>query len=168
MLRYLPLAFAVTLGGAGAAIAQADPLGQARQSAYNQVGIMEYCHSKGYADDAAVSSQRATLARLPPGPVTPDLTAAEATGKGGAIASPNGTKTTLSEMASKTNTTEAALCGRMVDSAKQVNSSMTANGLSGGMPAMPPGMPAMPTMPTMSGMPSMSGMPAMPGAPPAR
>jgi hypothetical protein len=158
LFRYLPVAFAVLLVGTDTAIAQSDPMGQARLAAYNQVGVMEYCQSHGYADAASVTAQRASLARLPAAPVTPEMTAAETMGRNGTIASPNGTATTLAEMAGKTNTSEASLCGRMVESVKQT-SAMTTNGMSapGAMPAMPGGMPATP-----------SGMPAMPSAPPTR
>ena len=135
-------------------------------AAYNAVGVMEYCQSRGYADDAAVTAQRTMLTRLPAAPLTADMTTAEDAGKSGKIASPNGTTTTLAEMAGKTNTTEAALCGRMVDSAKQMSAMAMPNGMAampGGMPAMPGGMPAMP-----GGMPAMpGGMPAMPGGMPA-
>ena len=187
MLRPLPIAAAFLLGGASAALAQTDPMLQARMAAYNAVGVMEYCQSRGYADDAAVTAQRTMLTRLPAAPLTADMTTAEDAGKSGKIASPNGTTTTLAEMAGKTNMTEAALCGRMVDSAKQMSAMAMPNGMAampGGMPAMPGGMPAMPGgMPGMPmnpggltaipGLPgttngSVPGLPAMPGVPPAR
>ncbi len=152
MLRHLPLACAALLVSTSAGFAQTDPMAQARTAAYNQVGVMEYCQAKGYADTTAVASQRATLARLPAGPVTPEMDAAETIGKSGTIASPNGTNTTLAEMAGKTNTTEAALCGRLADNAKLMTNA-TATGLPA-MPTMPGGIATVPGMPNMPGMPT--------------
>ena len=79
--------------------------------------------------------------------------AAEATGKAGTIAA-NGQSISLSDMAARGHSTEAALCQQMAANVKQVAASNAAAFGPGGVPRMPGGMPAVP-----------SGMSAMPGTP---
>ena len=137
-------------------MAQSDPMQMARVAGANQVGVMEYCQSKGWADQSAVDAQKTALSDLPPTTNTSGSTAAEATGKAGSLLN-NGTAMPLASMASQTNTSVQALCGKLADSAKMVaaqRSSMPQ--MPSGMPTMPGGMPAMPkgmTMPAMPGMP---------------
>ena len=156
-------ALAASLAG-GAVLAQSDPMAMARQASANQLGLMEYCQSQGYADTDAVAASRTSLGRLPPaGAGAPPTDAAEALGRKGTLAV-NGTETTLASMASSHNTTVGAMCGQMANSAKQAVAMSQAMP---SMPAMPGGMPAMPSMPggMPSGMPG--GMPSMPGGMPA-
>ncbi len=144
-----------------AALAQSDQMGMAQLAMANQAGVMQYCRGKGWVDQAAVDAQQKSAMAVPPGDKSA-AAAAEGSGKAGKIYGPSG-YTPMSEMATKSNTTEQALCAQMGDSAKQVaamSSSMP------GMPTMPGGMPSMSGMPSMGGMPSgMPTMPGMPGAP---
>ena len=153
--------FALILASSAAAMAQGDPMAAARTAAANQIGVMEYCQGKGWADQADVDAQRASMADLTtPAGNTREASAAEATGKSGSLLN-NGQAMPLAGMASQTHTTEQQLCGKMAESAKMMQSQTS--GMSGGMPAMPGGMPAMPSgMPTM---PSGMTMPTMPGMP---
>ncbi len=142
----------------GLALAQTDSMAMAHESAANQLGVLEYCQSKGYTDGSAVVAQQGVISRLPA--YAGSTAAAEATGKTGVMAPGNGQTYSLSDMADKSHTTEAALCAHMADSTKQVAASNASAFGPGGMPkmpAMPGGMPAMPAMP--------GGMPTMPGVP---
>ena len=148
-----------------AAFAQTDPMQMARVAGANQVGVMEYCQTKGWADQAAVDAQKASLTSLPPAADASSSTAAEATGKSGTLLN-NGTPMPLSSMASQTNTTVQALCEKLAQSAKMVAAQRSAMpGMPAGMPAMPGGMPAMPG--GMPALPNGMSMPAMPGMPKA-
>lgn len=137
--------------------AQTDPMHMARVSMANQVGVMEYCMSKGWADQAAVEDQKKAIAGLPAATDETGLSDAEATGRKGDILN-NGTTISLAEMAKKTNATEQGLCTRMVSSAKMVATQRSS------MPAPPamPGGAAMPTLPPGMTMPAMPGMPKQP------
>ena len=146
-----------------AAIAQTDPMQMAQIASANQIGVIEYCQGKGWADQAAVDAQRSSASGLPPATDTAAVSAAEATGKAGSLLN-NGTAMPLASMAAQTHTTVQALCGKLGDSAKMVAAQRSS------MPQMPAGMPQMPTgMPAMpSGMPALPNgmtMPAMPGMP---
>lgn len=135
-------------------MAQTDPMRLAHVSMANQVGVMEYCMGKGWADQAAVDTQKKVAASLPATTDQTGLIEAEATGRKGELMN-NGTTLSMSSMAQKGNTTEQDLCGRMVSATKTVAAqqfsmpSFPAMPGGAGMPALPPGMkmPAMPTMP---------------------
>ncbi len=137
---------------AGPAFAQTDPMQMAQVAGANQVGVMEYCQGKGWADQAAVDAQKASLAGLPTPSDQNGVAAAEATGKSGSLLN-NGRAMSLASMASQTSTTEQALCGRLADSAKSTAAQLSS--MSKGFPTMPGGMPAMPNGMTMPGMPGM-------------
>ena len=149
---------------AAPALAQTDQTGMARQMAANQLGVLEYCRAKGYADQSAVAAQKATIAELPAS--AESTLASENTGKQGTI-SANGTSLTLAGMARSHNTTEAALCQQMAQNTSQVASMRQKMGTMpmapGGMPAVN-GMPAMPGGATPGGI-QMQGMPQMPATP---
>lgn len=137
--------------------AQSDAMRLAYVSTANQVGVMEYCMSKGWADQTAVDAQKKAAASLPPTTDRTGLTEAEATGRNGELTN-NGTTITMASMAQRGNTTEQDLCSRMASSAKMVaaqRSSMPT------MPVMPNGA-AMPSLPPGMTMPSMPGMPKTP------
>ena len=161
--RRLPLSVTFTLATLTPAIpaaAQTDLMHLAHVSMANQVGAMEYCMDKGWADQTAVDAQKKAAATLPATTDEADLREAEATGRKGELMN-NGTTIAMSSMAQKGNTTEQDLCTRMVSTAKTVaaqQSSMQP------FPAMPGGA-AMPTLPPGMTMPSMPGMPGMPGMP---
>lgn len=135
-------------------MAQTDPMRLAHVSMANQVGVMEYCMSKGWADQVAVDAQKRSAASLPATTDQTGLVDAEATGRKGELMN-NGTTLSMASMAQKGNTTEQDLCARMVSAAKTVATQRTSMpgfpAMPGGaaMPALPPGMtmPAMPTMP---------------------
>lgn len=137
-------------------LAQTDVTGMARNSAANELGVLEYCQGHGHADASAVAAQKTVISRLPAGAGPTDN--AEALGRQGVLMGAGGNNVPLSEMASRGNTTEADLCTRMAGSVKQAaasNQAMSMPQMPGGMPAMPSGMPGMP-----------SGMPGMPGTAP--
>jgi hypothetical protein len=159
MKRYLVLACVVF---PAAAFAQPDPMQMARVAGANQLGVMEYCQGKGWADQDAVDAQKASLTGLPPVADASSSAAAEATGRSGSLLS-NGTPMPLSSMASQTNTSVQALCGTLANSAKMVAAQRRSMpGMPTGMPAMPGGMPALPNGMTMPAMPGMPGMPKVP------
>ncbi len=154
---FLMAAFALPLGAVAAA-AQNDPAQMAHMQASNELGVLEYCQSNGWTDQAAVDAQKKAISVLPASSNTSGLADAEATGKQGTFVM-NGNQTTLAQMASTKNTSKQAICGQLGTSVKSAAASMSS--MPNGMPSMPGGMPAMP-----NGMPSMpNGMPSMPAAP---
>jgi hypothetical protein len=148
--RLVPVCLAAIVCGAiaaPAARAQTDMNALLRNSAANELGILEYCQSTGHIDGSAIVAQRTVIARLPAGGSTDE---AEALGKQGTLLGANSNNVALSTMASKGNTTEAALCTQMAGTVKQAvtnNPAMSMPAMPNGMPAMPSGMPAMPTPP---------------------
>lgn len=139
--------------------AQTDMMHLAYVSTANQVGVMEYCMGKGWADQAAVDDQKKAATKLPPSTDRTGLSEAEATGRKGELIN-NGTTVSLASMAQRGNTTEQDLCTRMASSAKTVAAQQSS------MPAFPvmPGGGAMPTLPPGMTMPAMPGT-TMPGMP---
>ena len=149
---------------AAPALAQTDMMGMARQSAANQLGVLEYCQAKGYTNQAAVAAQKSAIAQLPVS--TESTLASENTGKQGTI-SANGTSFTLAGMAKTHNTTVSALCQQMAQNTSQMAAMRQRMG---SMPMAPSNMPTangMPTVPggTTPGGIQMQGMPATPPAP---
>lgn len=136
--------------------AQTDTMRLAHVSMANQVGVMEYCKGKGWADQAAVDAQRKSAAGLPPATDSTGLGEAEATGRKGELMN-NGTTLPLASMAQRGNTTEQDLCTRMASSAKTVAAQRSS------MPAFPamPGGAAMPSLPQGMAMPAMPGTPRL-------
>ena len=142
------LAAAAAALTAAPALAQTDMMAMQRTMSANHLGVLEYCKTQGYTDESAVTAERTTIAALPPGSSQADMDAAEAKGKQGVI-SANGQDYPLSTMASKSNTTESAMCKQMADNVVKVQAMQK----SMAMPAMPNGMPAMPAMPQQPAMP---------------
>lgn len=133
-------------------------MAMARVAAANQLGVLEYCQSKGSVGADAVAAQKDVMIRMPA--ASADTTTAEGQGKNGTLASPNGQTMTLDSVASAQHTTVPALCKQLGASAiqasmsfKQSGSTMPGSGMK--MPAMPGGMPAMPGGMQMPAMPSM-------------
>ena len=153
-LRLLVL---IAVATPGLAAAQGDPMQMARLMNANQLGLTEYCQTNGWADQAAVEAQKSVGSSLPAAAGTDGLADAEATGKQGNFLN-NGTPMPLASMASKSNTTEQALCGKFVESAKMAEAQRRSMPTMPAMPAMPGGM-AMPTMPNGMKMPAMPGIP---------
>ncbi len=132
------------------ALAQTDMNMMARNGAANELGILEYCHNNGSIDESAIAAQRQVVAKMPAGGPTD---AAEEAGKSGNLVSPNGTTTSISDMADKGKTTVAAMCTQMATNVKAAVVNNPAMSMTPGqMPALPPGMtmPAMPAMPPPS------------------
>lgn len=159
---------------AAPAVAQSDPTAMARQSAANQLGLLEYCQAQGAVGDDAVSAERDMIAGMPApattGPVASDQ--AEALGKQGTMSMPNGQTATLAGMASAHNMTVSALCQQLGSGAVQSAAALRQSGMTAGaipsMPAMPgslTGIPGLPPGMTVPGMPSGAGMTAIPGLP---
>ena len=140
-----------------AAFAQSDPVQMARLATANQLGIMEYCQGKGWADQASVDALKGSIATLPPTADPSGMASAEATGKNGTLLN-NGTPMALSSMATQSNTTEQVICGKLADSAKMVAAQQKS------MPSPGMAMPAMPAVPGGMSMPAMPAMPAIPKA----
>ena len=136
------------------AFGQTDPMRMAHVSMANQVGVMEYCMSHGWADQAALDAQKKAVDQLPPMADQTGVSDAEATGRKGELLN-NGSTMTMASMAQKGNTTEQDLCTRMASSAKMM---ATQRAAMPAFPAMPGGM-AMPALPPGMTMPSMPAMP---------
>ena len=162
------------------ALAQGDPSATARQSAANQLGVLEFCQSHSEVGDDAVNAQRDVISRLPPSTASTD--SAEALGKAGTFAASNGQQMSLAEVASQRNTTVSALCKQVGSSSLQAAAAYKQNELGTGrlptmpttpggltavpgMPAMPSGLGAMPAVPSGPGMTAVPGLPPSPGAP---
>ena len=128
------------------AFAQGDPMVAAHAAAANQLGILEYCQSKGAVGDDAIAAQKDVITHLPASTI--DTTAAESVGKSGTLAIPNGQTMTLDSVASGQHSTVPDVCKQLGASALR-SSAMYKQMGSSGVPGMPSGMPAMP-----GGMPS--------------
>ena len=165
MHRPMILASSIMLGIAGPAFAQGDMAAMSRTAGANQLGILEYCQGRGDVGADAVDAQREAIARMPASAVP--TAAAEASGKGGTLLTPNGQQMTVASVASQQNSTVSAVCKQLGNSAIQAAAmfKQLGSGAPSGMPGMPggTGMPAMPRMP--GGAPSLGTMPAMPGGP---
>jgi hypothetical protein len=160
MLRRSASCAVLLVMAAAPALAQGDPAAIGHMAAANQLGILEYCLSEGNVGADTVSAEKDVISRMPVSSVS--TSSAEALGKQGTFAAPNGQQMTLASMASKQNTTVAALCKQIGSSTTQADAAYKQNGMTaGGMPSMPH-MPAMPSMPSMPG-----GMPSMPGGMPS-
>ncbi len=159
---------------AGPSLAQTDLTAMARQSAANQLGLLQYCQAQGAVGDDAVKAERDMIAGMPAAATTSPAASdqAEALGKQGTMSMPNGQTTTLAGMASTHNMTVSALCQQLGSGAVQSAAALRQNGMtagaSAGMPAMPgslTGIPGLPPGMTVPGMPSGAGMTAIPGLP---
>ncbi len=149
MNRSILIAAATLAAAASPALAQIDPMAMARTASANQLGVMEYCQSHGWTDQAAVEAQRKSSASLPPASTGTDaLAAAEATGKQGFFLN-NGTQMSLAQMSSGRGTNEQGLCTQLGEAIKSVAARLTAT----------PGIPA-------AGMPSAGNLTSIPGLPP--
>ncbi|APH58120.1 Hypothetical protein GbCGDNIH6_2282 [Granulibacter bethesdensis] len=100
-----------------------------RLAAANQLGVLEYCQSRGDISAETLDIQRKIIAMLPP-PADAGEAAAEQTGKGGTV-SMGGQTISIEDAAKRQQTTPTALCKQMETMLKQnmaqMNSQM--NGL---------------------------------------
>ncbi len=99
----------------------------------NQLGLLEYCQSKGDIDASPVKAEQAVIALSPPGGDAGAAAAAEGLGKQGTI-SMQGVNKSMSDQASAQNETVPELCKNMGAIAVQLGSAFQQ-------------MPAMPSMP---------------------
>jgi hypothetical protein len=144
----------VPLGAIAVSAQTTDPTQMAHLAASNQLGVLEYCQSNGWTDQAAVDAQKKSIAALPATTDTSGAAAAEATGKQGTFLT-NGNQITLAQMASAKTTSVAAICKQFGNAERSAAASMPS--MPGGMPSIPGGMPSMPNgmqMPSMPGAPS--------------
>jgi hypothetical protein len=147
------LTVVASLAAIGPALAQSDQFAMAHAAAANQLGVLEYCQTRGDVGADAVAAQRASIAHLPPSTTPTD--AAEALGKQGTLAAPNGAQTPLESVANAHGTTVSSLCKQMGSATLQSAAAMQQNGMSFGGTAMP----KMPAMPSGMALPKMPGMP---------
>ncbi len=167
--RLATAAAVLALCCAAPALAQTDAVGMAHVAAANQLGVLEYCQGRGDVGADAVAAERGVIAHLPASATSTD--AAEALGRQGTLAAPNGAHMALSDMANQRGSSITAMCRQMGDATRQAAAVYSNGGPAGAMPQMPtvPGMPPMPAMPTMpAGMPPVPGMPSMPSTTQAR
>lgn len=101
---------------------QADMMHMMALGARNQLGVLEYCQSKGAIGPDTVALQQKMIGMLPP-TSTDGMDAAEATGKTGVIAF-GGTQTSLTDAAQTQNTTVEALCTKLAAALQQAAKSM--------------------------------------------
>lgn len=92
------------------------------KAARNQLGVLEFCQDKGYADAQTVAVQQKLVGLIP---VTEKSggDAAEATGRKGTIAA-MGVQQDLEGAAKKQNTTVEKLCQAMATAIKQAGASL--------------------------------------------
>jgi hypothetical protein len=120
LFRTTILTAAILPLGSVAALAQAPAADQMRMlhlAVANQLGIVEFCQSHGWADDAAIDAQKKIAATLPPSSDSSGLGDAENDGKQGMI-SANGNKVSLADAASKKGTTVQAICTQLSGTVK--------------------------------------------------
>ncbi len=97
--------------------AQLSPAAKIEQVAANQLGIVEYCHEKGYIGADAVGAEREAFLG---GPTTQLSTVpAEELGRRGFSVAPDGQQITFAALAAQQNTSVAALCQDLASAALQ-------------------------------------------------
>ena len=94
--------------GPAAPQSQQDMMKMVRLAAHNQLGVMQYCQSKGSVDADTVVLQRRLVGMLPPGS-TAGLEEAEAAGKRGLVQF-GGNQVSLTDAARAQKTTPDAMC----------------------------------------------------------
>ena len=78
----------IVLAATGPALAQTpDQMKMAYNSARNQLGVVQYCKEKGFADADTISTQQKMMGLIPKPADTKEGDAAEALGKKGTISS---------------------------------------------------------------------------------
>jgi hypothetical protein len=117
LFRTTILTAAILPLGSVAALAQADQMHMLHLAVANQLGIVEFCQSHGWADDATIDAQKKIAATLPPSSDSSGLGDAENEGKQGMI-SANGNKISLADAASKKGTTVQAVCTQLSGTVK--------------------------------------------------
>ncbi len=113
-------------------LAQADTTSIGRSAAANELGVLEYCQARGQGDGSAIAAQKSAILRFPADSGSTDD--AEALGKQGVLLGADGNNVPMSELASRGNTTESALCRRMAADIKRAAASGPAMSMPGPVP----------------------------------
>jgi hypothetical protein len=130
LFRTTMLAAAAFSLGSVAASAQTDPMHTLHLAVANQLGIVEYCQSRGWVDDATVDAQKKIASTLPPSSDSSGLSDAESDGKQGTLVG-NGNKMALADAASSKGTTVQAICTQLGSTVKTAATNLQ------NMPKMP-------------------------------
>ncbi len=136
LLRTTALVAAFFPLGGVAAFADTDPLHRLYQVEANQLGVVEYCLSRGWVDGAAIDAQRRIAAILPASSDSSGLSDAEDDGRRGTLVI-NGNKVALTDAASDIGTTAQVICTQMGDTVKAVAASLHNITLSQATPLLP-------------------------------
>jgi hypothetical protein len=136
LFRATILAAAVIPLGSAAALAQTDPMHSLHLAVANQLGIVEFCQSHGWVDDATIDAQKKIAATLPPDSNSNGLGDAENEGKQGTIVA-NGNKLSLADVATKKNTTTEAICTQLGTTVKAAWTHLQNMPKAPGVPATP-------------------------------
>jgi hypothetical protein len=118
-LRTIILTGAAFPLGYVAASAQSDPMHMLYLAAANQLGVIEYCRSYGWADDETVDAQKKIASALPASSDLSGLSDAENDGKQGTLVV-NGNRVTLAEAASSQGTMAQTICMQLGSTVKAV------------------------------------------------
>lgn len=111
---------------AGAALAQdaAAPqmsMDDAYAAAQNQLGVLEYCQTKGGVDNAVIETQSRLMGMIPTPDDTSEAIEAYQKGKTGTVSS-MGQEVALAEVATTRSTSEENLCQQMAQLVTQAGS----------------------------------------------
>lgn len=93
------------------------------ESGQNQLGILEYCKSAGFADASAVDTQKKLMGMMPKPTDTSGGPAAYNSGKSGTVVA-GGQTVKLSESAKAQGTTEQAFCTQIASAVKQAGAQL--------------------------------------------
>jgi hypothetical protein len=114
----------VVLAATGPALAQTpDQMKMAYNSARNQLGVVQYCKEKGFADADTISMQQKMMGLIPKPADTKEGDAAEALGKKGTISS-MGTTQELEAAAKAQNSSVEKVCQALSSAIKQAGASL--------------------------------------------
>jgi len=116
-------AFCTLWAGFAAAQTQADQMKVAYQAARNQLGVLQFCQDKGYADTETVGIQQKLVALIPPPADASGGDEAEAIGRKGTV-SAMGVNQDLEAAAKAQNSTVETMCKAMADAIKQAGASL--------------------------------------------
>jgi hypothetical protein len=115
---------AVLMAAAGPAVAQTqDQMKMAYNSARNQLGVVEYCKDKGFADAETISMQQKMMGLIPKPADTKEGDEAEALGRKGTV-SGMGVRQEMEAAAKAQSTTVEKLCQTLASAIKQAGASL--------------------------------------------
>jgi hypothetical protein len=119
LLRRASLVVMIVPLGNIAGLAQSDPMHLLYQTEANQLGVVEYCRSRGWADDATIEAQKKIASILPAPSDSSGLNEAENDGKRGTLVV-NGAKVMLADMTGGAGSAAQAICTQLGDTVKAV------------------------------------------------